>query len=135
MCCMDFDGRFHLPLHCLERRQSVCACWPVHLSLNVSDPCLIILPRAVWSSTTHFPTLQRDLHACRQTTHIFRFSLLCTSCSSVCKQLLNIGIRFPWERMGTCNSAESPRKWGSFEYLQPPNCLTTAALLERSLMR
>lgn len=69
------------------------------------------------------------------TTHILRFSLLCTSCSSVCEQPLNIGIRFPWERMGTCNSAESPRKWGSFEYLQPPNCVTTAALLERSLMR
>lgn len=36
-----FDGRFHLPVHCPERRQSVCVCWPVHLSLNVSAPCPI----------------------------------------------------------------------------------------------
>lgn len=70
-------------------------CWPVHLSLSVSDPCLIILPRAVWSCTAHFPTLQRDVHACRRTTHIFGYSLHRASCSSVCEQLLNIGIRFP----------------------------------------
>lgn len=37
--------------------------------------------------------------------------------------------------MGTCNSAESPRKWGSFEYPHPPNRATAAALLERDLMR
>lgn len=37
--------------------------------------------------------------------------------------------------MGTCNSAESPRKWGSFEYPQPPNHATTAALLERNMIR
>lgn len=46
---------------------------------------------------------------------------------------VNIEIRFPWERMGTCNSAESLRKRGSFGYPQPPNRAATAALLGKKL--
>lgn len=44
LCCMDFDRRSHLPVHCPERRHSVCVRWPVHLSLIVSAPCLIAPP-------------------------------------------------------------------------------------------
>lgn len=50
---------------------------PVHLSPDVLAPCLIVLPRAARSSPACFPPLRRDMHACRRTTHIFRFSLLC----------------------------------------------------------
>lgn len=56
--------------------QSV-SCRPVHLSPNVLAPCLIVLPCSARSSPARFPPLHRDMHACRRTTHIFRFSLLC----------------------------------------------------------
>lgn len=44
LCCMNFDGRSHLPVYCPERRHSVCVHRPVHLSLIVSAPCLIVPP-------------------------------------------------------------------------------------------
>lgn len=61
MCCMIFDGHSHLPVHYTERRQLVCVCWPVHLSLSVSAPCLIAPPSlTAQSPTTSFPSLLRE---------------------------------------------------------------------------
>lgn len=53
----------------------------------------------------------------------------------LCEPLINIEIGFPLEHMGTHNSAESPKKEDSSEYLQPPNCVATAPVVERGLTR
>lgn len=110
------------------RRHCVClwACPPV-------SPCLSSRPWSFSCAQLGPPRPashpSRDTYACEQTTHVFRFSLRSTSCSSVCERLINIEIGFPWEHMGTHSNAESPKKWDSFECLQPPNCVTTASFV------
>lgn len=116
-----------------ERRHSVCVCWP---RPPVSH-CLSSRPRHSPCARLGRPPAvslpSRDTYAREQTTHVFRFSLRSTSCSSVCERLINIEIGFPWEHMGTHSRAESPKKWDSSEYLQPPNCVTTASFTGRRL--
>lgn len=133
MCSMICDGLSHLPS---PRAETLC------LRLLARPPvshCLSSRPRHSPCARLGRPPAvslpSRDTYAREQTTHVFRFSLRSTSCSSVCERLINIEIGFPWEHMGTHSRAESPKKWDSSEYLQPPNCVTTASFAGRRLTR
>lgn len=102
--------------HCLSSRPRLS---PAH-SLVLRDP----LPSP--SRETRMPA--KGPH----TSSVLVFSLLPVPLS---EPLINIEIGFPWEHMGTRSRAESPKKWDSSEYRQPPNCGTAASFVQRSLTR
>lgn len=141
--CSVFDGRSHLPVLCSKQRQSVCVCWSLHLSPCISFPSRITVLPTQLSPPEQASRFSRE--ACMLpvgTTHIFRFCLPCTSWSSMCvrtcvhacKYWYQVTACWRLECMGTCSSADSQRKQGSFQYPRPPN-RTPAAALKTSLIR
>lgn len=139
---MIFDGRSHLPVHSARSGDSqsvsvdpsTCPSTSQHPASPcppTSSPLGPPLPASLPSRETC--TLPDGPHTSSDLVFSVLPVPLCVW-AHVCMPV-NTGIGFPWERMGTCNSAESPRKQGSFGYPQPPNRATTAALLERGLIR